>query len=69
MIRIEGIPIVAARLAASLKTVGIPATAQVFHQTQRTLSTRPSATVRTRRPRANARVCLTKGDTQASLET
>ncbi len=44
MIRIEGIPIVAARLAASLKTAKSPETAQVFHQTQRTPSTKPSAT-------------------------
>jgi hypothetical protein len=59
MIRIEGIPVVAARLAAELKstkTVGNPT--RFRRQRMRpSLSLSPSTSVPARRPRANAQEC------------
>jgi hypothetical protein len=59
MIRIEGIPIVAARLAVMLKfTKAIEPSRPVRpHRTRDSQFPIASTTVRTRRPRANAQVC------------
>jgi hypothetical protein len=59
MIRIEGIPIVAARLAATLKSPkSIETPAEIRPQRARqSLSTRRSTIARVRRPRLNTRVC------------
>ena len=59
MIRIEGIPVVAARLAAALKS---PMTIEPPVQTRqqgarRSLSPKRSTIVRIRRPRLNTPVC------------
>jgi hypothetical protein len=59
MIRIEGIPIVAARLAVMLKSKeGTEPSRPVRpHRTQEKQLPRASTTVRARRPRAIAQVC------------
>jgi len=59
MIRIKGIPIVAARLAAALNSAKFTDPARPVRQprTRQGLFPTPSTTIRGRRPRANAPVC------------
>ena len=52
MVRIEGIPVVAARLAAELKTVQIRQ-----QRTRRSPSPKRSTILQVRRPRLNTAVC------------
>jgi hypothetical protein len=59
MIRIEGIPMVAARLAAMRRSAKLTETARSLRppQVRERLFPTPAATVRGRRPKANAQVC------------
>jgi hypothetical protein len=59
MIRIEGIPVVAARLAAELKSTKTVENPTRFRRqrTRSSLSPSPATTVRACRPRANAQEC------------
>ena len=59
MIRIEGIPIVAARLVAARRSAKLTETAGSVRPPRmgRRLFPTPAATVRGRRPKANAQVC------------
>ena len=59
MIRIEGIPVVAARLAAELKSTKTVENSTRFRQQRMrpSLSPSPATTVPARRPRANAQKC------------
>jgi hypothetical protein len=58
MIRIEGIPVVAARLAAALKSPKTVENSARFRQQRMRPSLSPSpSTVPARRPRANAQEC------------
>jgi hypothetical protein len=59
MIRIEGIPVVAARLAAELKSTKTVENPTRFRRQQirPSQSPSPATTVRARRPRANAQKC------------
>ena len=59
MIRIEGIPVVAARLVAELKSTKTVENSTRFrqHRMRPSLSPSPSTTVPARRPRANAQEC------------
>jgi hypothetical protein len=56
VIRIEGIPIVAARLAAALKSETVRETAPVRRPLRRLVHATP-ATVPSRRSKTNAQVC------------
>jgi len=59
MIRIEGIPVVAARLAAELKSTKTVENSSRFRQQRMRprLSPGPSTSVPARRPRTNAQEC------------
>ena len=59
MIRIEGIPVVAARLAAELKSTKTVENSTRFRQPRMrpSLSLSPPTSVPARRPRANAQEC------------